>query len=181
MAGYDILALAVVGLAVIFGLWKGFLHQLLKVIAIGGGYAALHFAQYDITRFISKTGMSEEAGHYAAVLVAVFGAYIIMSIITHLLRAPIHKAAFGGLDKILGGVLGIAKGVGLLAVITFGIIAVPGLPDQPAKAYTDFEKTKIFNDSWAAPRMVVGMGYARPLFHDRFFKVADEDLGLVKK
>ena len=172
MAGFDIIALAVMGLAVVFGLVKGFFHQLFKTIAVAGAFVLLYFFLPDMTKSIeTNLKVSPEVAHYAAVVGAVFVIFIFVSIIMHLLRKPIAKAKFGGLDKLLGGVLGAAKGAGLLAAITFALISVP---DHQAKERVDFMKTQIFNDSWAAPRMVIGMGYATSIFQHQFFIDAED-------
>jgi uncharacterized membrane protein required for colicin V production len=175
MAGFDIIALAVMGLAVVFGLVKGFFHQLFKTIAVAGAFVLLYFFLPDMTNSIeTNLKVSPEVAHYAAVVGAVFVIFIFVSIIMHLLRKPIAKAKFGGLDKLLGGVLGAAKGAGLLAAITFALISVPDQQAATRKARVDFMKTQIFNDSWAAPRMVIGMGYATSIFQHQFFIDAED-------
>jgi uncharacterized membrane protein required for colicin V production len=172
MAGFDILALAVVGLATIFGLARGFFHQFLKACAVGGALAILYFFLPDIQNFISRLlRASAPTARYIAVLGTVFGIYIAVSIITCLLRKPIRKVGFGGLDRLIGGALGFARGAGLLAAFMFALVSFPD-----AKIREDFLKPNVFKNSWAAPRMVVGMGYIRPAFGHLFFIEAEETL-----
>ena len=180
MAGFDIIAIAVMGLAIVFGLVKGFFHQLLKTISVAGAYALLYFFLSDITNSLeTNLKLSPEAARYAAVVGVVFLLFIFVSIIVRLLRKPIAKVKFGGLDKLIGGILGAAKGLGLLAAITFALISFPDhqAPAATRTARVDFMKTKIFNNSWAAPKMIIGMGYARPVFQHQFFIDEEEILG----
>jgi len=172
MAGFDIIAIAVIGLATVFGLVKGLFHQFLKALFVVGALAILYFCLPNIEWAMKGAGgATPEMTRYIAVVGIVFAMYIFITVIMYLLRQPIRKVRFGGLDHLLGGVLGFVKGAGLLAAITFALIS---FPDHNARV--TFLKPNIFHNSWAAPRMVVGMQYIKLAFEQQFFVDAEEML-----
>lgn len=187
MAGFDILALAVMGLAIVFGLVKGFFHQLLKTAAVAGAYLILYFFMPGIANFLSGTlKIPPDVAPYATVVGVVFILFIAATVLMHIFRRPLGRLKFGGLDKFIGGLLGAVKGAGLLAAITFALVSFPDSAAPSHKSRVDFMKTRVFNNSYAAPKMVVGMGYARPIFQQpkgaapQFF-IEAEDMGITQK
>ncbi len=177
MAGFDILALAVVGLATVFGLVKGFFHQLLKVAIVLSVFALLYFTMPNVSGFLSaRVGLSPKDADYVTVPAAFVVIFIGLSVLVHLLRKPIGKVKFGGLDRLAGGALGFLKGVGFMFVLAFALIS---FPYQTAR--TDYFKPYLFKESWAAQRVVIAMGYVRPAFQQRFFVDAEEMMRKTNK
>ncbi len=170
MAGFDILALAVVGLGAIFGLVKGFFHQLLKVAVLAGVFVVLYFFLPDMSGFLSeRLGVPPGTADYVVVLGTFVIMFIVFSLLIYRARKPIGRVRFGGLDRLAGGVLGALKGAGIMAVLAYALMCFPG-----EKIRADYFKRYIFKDSWAAPRTVIAMGYIRPAFQQRFFADAEQ-------
>ncbi len=170
MAGFDILALAVVGLGAIFGLVKGFFHQLLKVAVLAGVFVVLCFFLPDMSGFLSeRLGVPPGTADYVVVLGTFVIMFVVFSLLIYRARKPIGRIRFGGLDRLAGGVLGALKGAGIMAVLTYALMCFPG-----EKIRADYFKRYIFKESWAAPRTVIAMGYIRPAFQQRFFADAEQ-------
>lgn len=128
MAVIDCIALLLVGLSVLHGLWRGFTQQALGVgswiLAI---FLACHFvstaAQW-VRTFIHNPLLAD--------IVAFVGLFLALVVICSLLVSTIVKTvkstALSGIDSTLGGVFGLVRG--LLAVLLLFMVAQWFLPTE---------------------------------------------------
>ncbi len=133
----DIAVLVILLASAVFSLIRGFIHE---VLAIAGWIAAplaafwgLPFVKPSVLRFISNETIAGVVA-FVAIFVVVL---IVCSIITHAISRQVQKSAISSVDRSLGFVFGVARGVFLVS-LAFMVMnwLVPTQPDIVASART---------------------------------------------
>lgn len=127
MTAFDFALLAVVAASVLLGAWRGVVGELLALAAwVAAFFAAKHFgtdAGRMLSKWIADPALGAAAGYaavFVAVLLAVGAGRLVVSL---MLRA----AGLGLMDRLLGAVFGVARGVlvGFVAVLVGGMTGLP--------------------------------------------------------
>ena len=133
MSMLDLIVLLVLILTLVRGLMRGMVDTLFSLAAwilafVLGKWGALIVAPL-LPVAIESQAIRYFAGFTVVFLVVLIGVLLVGHVMTSLVKA----IGLGGVDKVLGGVLGLAKGI----VILVGLTLVAGLTSLPR---TDFWK-----------------------------------------
>ena len=127
METYDIVMLAVLLGAVLFGAWKGLAWQLASMASIFLSYmVAVQFRDV-VTPMIKAT---PPWNVFFAMLILYVGASLVIWILFRFVRAFIDRVKLTEFDRQFGALFGFAKGVLLCVIITFFAVT---LLDEPRK------------------------------------------------
>jgi membrane protein required for colicin V production len=143
MSMLDLIVLLVLILTVVRGLMRGMVDTLFSLAAwtlafVLGKWGALMVAP------LLPIGIENPAIRYFAGFMAVFLVVLIgVLLLGHALASLVKAAGLGSADKVLGGVLGLVKGL----VILIGLTLAAGLTSLPR---TDFWKQAMLSDSLQA-------------------------------
>jgi membrane protein required for colicin V production len=123
MQAYDILMLVVLGLAIVWGAWKGLAWQIASIASIGLSYVvALNFRQ-PLARIINA---SPPWNIFLAMLILFLGTGLIVWIGFNLVSELIERVKLKEFDRQLGALFGAAKGVLLCVLVTLFSVALLG-------------------------------------------------------
>ncbi|HEV2300711.1 MAG TPA: CvpA family protein [Stellaceae bacterium] len=126
MNGLDIAVFAIVVLSALFALARGFVREALSIIAWVGA-AAITLYQYDYAlgfteRFIKTKLLAQFVAGSALFL----GSLVILTIITGLIARRVRMSALSPLDRTLGLIFGLARGVAVVSLAYLALdVAVP--------------------------------------------------------
>ncbi len=116
----DLMVAVIVGLMVLGGLRRGLRRELLNlagvVVAVAGGI----FLAKPVASLIARLGVLEEVPY----LLAFIGGFLAASLLFSLLKAPLLAREIDLAERISGGVVGLAKGVVLAAVLLYLVIGI---------------------------------------------------------
>lgn len=116
----DLLVVVVVGLMVVGGLRRGLRRELLNlagvVVAVAGGI----FLAKPVATLIARLGVLEEVPY----LLAFVGGFLAASLIFSVLKAPLLTREIDLAERISGGVVGLAKGLVVAAVLLYLVIGI---------------------------------------------------------
>ena len=130
MTAFDIAVLAVIGASVLLGLWRGVVSELLALAAWGAAFIAARQFGHDagtlLSNWIADAAMRTVGGMALVFVGVLLGFALARFVISLLLRA----VGLGLLDRFLGGVFGIARGV-LVAVVAVLVGGMTALPKEP--------------------------------------------------
>lgn len=146
MSMLDLIVLLVLVLTVVRGLMRGLVETLFSLAAwilafLLGRWGALWVAP------LLPVGIENQGVRYFAGFSVIFlGVLIGVLLLGHALASLVKAAGLGGADKVLGGVLGLAKGM----VILIGFTLAAGLTSLPR---TDFWKQAMLSGSLQAMAM----------------------------
>jgi len=143
MSMLDLVVLLVLALTVVRGLMRGMVDTLFSLTAwilafVLGKWGALMVAPM-LPIAVENPGIRYFAGFAVIFLVVLIGVLLL----GHALASLVRAAGLGSADKVLGGVLGLAKGL----VILTGLTLAAGLTSLPR---TDFWKQAMLSGSLQA-------------------------------
>ncbi|MEX2334495.1 MAG: CvpA family protein [Pseudohongiella sp.] len=112
----DIAVLLVVVLSCVFGLWRGFVREVLSLLVwIAAIVVARLYSPHLAPMFNSLT--DNETGRYVlAFAILCFATLLLGALINHFMARLISLAGLQLTDRLLGAVFGIARGVLIVAV-----------------------------------------------------------------
>jgi membrane protein required for colicin V production len=123
MQAYDVLMLIVLGLAIVWGAWKGLAWQIASIASIGVSYlVALHFRQ----PLAGVIDASPPWNVFSAMLILFLGTGLIVWVAFNLVSEFIERVKLKEFDRQLGAVFGAGKGVILCVLITLFSVALLG-------------------------------------------------------
>lgn len=131
MNGLDIVVVVVILLSALFGFTRGLVKEALSIAAwIGAGFAAVYGVSYVIPQQLLPKG-PVAAAIAAGVLFLV--ALVLLSFATSLVSARIRQSSLSAIDRTLGLIFGLARG---MLLVCLGYIAlswaVPAGGERPA-------------------------------------------------
>ncbi len=130
MTWFDYAVLAIVGISVLFSIMHGFVRELL---ALASWVVAFLVAQLFATEVAPiLTGITNPSLRLLVAFLAVFVAtFIAMTVLAILLSSMIKRAGLGAVDRLLGALFGLVRGLGvvMVAVLLAGMTALPQQPD----------------------------------------------------
>lgn len=129
MQTYDMLMLAVLVAATIFGLWKGFAWQVASLSALFASYVVAYQFRYAVAAWIP---VDAPWNMFAAMLLLYVGTSMAIWLAFRWIREMIDRVKLKEFDRQMGALFGLAKGGILCMVIT--LFAVTLLGDEQRTA-----------------------------------------------
>ena len=119
--------LAVLGLSVAVGLWRGLMFEVLSLLGWLAAYVAAQFAGPVLAPWL-PVGQPGGALNQAAGLIAAFVvALLLWALMSRLLRALVHATPLQLADRALGAVFGLLRGAVLLLVAATIVSLTPAV------------------------------------------------------
>ena len=131
MTSFDIAVLIVLGFSLIFSLMKGFVREIFSLLAYVGGYLMAVKYQGAVAQVLMESIPSKPI----AKLISFVAIFIITSIIISLMGRVAKGLLWSGtdlsmFDRILGGLVGLARGVVILVAIMFPLQFFPKILNE---------------------------------------------------
>ncbi|MFT4578920.1 MAG: membrane protein required for colicin V production [Nitrospinales bacterium] len=172
MTTFDIVVYSILGLSVIFSLFKGFVKEVFSLLSYLGGYLMASKYQGVFSQLLMESIPSKPI----AKLIAFAGIYIMTAIIISLMgriaRGFIMSATqLSGFDRLAGGFVGFARGVMIVVAVTF-----------PLQFFPEVGK-KFMKDSQTAPHLAKVLKFVsqNPEALNIRKKLTDFDMGGMKE
>lgn len=120
---FDILLLVIIAVTVIIGIIKGFLRQIIGLLAvILGLFLAIKYYSYagDIFGFIRNEIFAQLLGFFLIFTIVLCIGWVINMLLAKAIRGP-----FRSMNRLLGAGLGFVKGLIICTVVVFGFLVFP--------------------------------------------------------
>ena len=127
----DRVALGVVVIATLRGLWIGLLREAFSVAALAAAFVAVKLWTVPATAWLLahspfEMPLSDRQAHVVGgALVGITAAFVVVAI-GGFVRKRVHATGLGLIDRLLGGALGGAEGALVVAVALIGVVAFVG-------------------------------------------------------
>jgi membrane protein required for colicin V production len=118
LSAVDWILLAVLGLSLLLGLWRGIVQE---VLSLAGWVAAFYVSQIYAPMAAAWLPMegSSQMLRYAAGFVVVFIAVLVATVlVSWVIKKLISAVGLGPLDRLLGSLFGLMRGVVILLAVT---------------------------------------------------------------
>jgi len=126
----DIIIVAVIGLSGLFGLFRGFTSSILSLITWAVAIWLPFRFTNEFSAFLPATVESPSARLIVSAVTLFLGAFVLISIITFLLRKIIGATGLGFFDRLLGFGLGLVRGVFIVALLAMLATSSSSLPKE---------------------------------------------------
>ena len=148
MTTFDIVVFSILGLSVVFSLFKGFLKEIFSLFSILGGYLMATNYQVAFSEIIFETISSKPIGKLIAFVTIYIFTAIIISLMGRVFRSMVMSTAkLSMFDRLIGGFLGMIKGIVIVLAIILPISFFPNIYQ------------KLTNNSQSAPYLEKALIY----------------------
>lgn len=156
MTWLDYAVFGVLAASVVWGAWRGLVREVISILGWVIAFLAANLFAGPLGEAMPRAIPTPEL-RVAAAFVAVFiGALVVTSLIALLLSKIVKAVGLGGLDRLLGALFGVARG--LLIVLAAALLA--GLTSAPRQAW--------WRDSVTGPALSAAALAAKPLLPPTF-------------
>ena len=156
----DMVGLALVLCLFIYGVVRGFMLQLAGLLVLVGSLVLATFLSPPAGDFVTTKvwkELPEATAKYACFVVILLIGLGIGRAISHFIRAALEKAKLLAYDRLLGGVVGIAKGVLVVMIVVLGIVNLLYSPgEEPSGPVADVLASRsAYAAKWTAEKVRV--------------------------
>ena len=123
MAGFDIIVLLVVGVCAIGGFVRGFVQEVLSLVAWVFAVLAIHYLHTDLTATVYEYVGSPTSSSILAFALLLLVPYAAIKLMARYLSKHSRKSVLGPIDRVLGFGFGATKGV-IVMVIGFSVLVL---------------------------------------------------------
>lgn len=122
LSGLDWVLVAVAGVSVIRGLWRGAVSQVFGIIGAGAGFVlALNFYTQVAAR-LTETFQDLPRPGLVAMVTLFLLAWVVFAVLGHWLARLLRNTGLSGLDRLLGALVGFAKAVVIAIIIVSALV-----------------------------------------------------------
>jgi len=131
MTIFDYVVIGIVGLSLLFGLWRGVVGEILALVAWGVGlFAAMEFGAR-VGQMVF-TGIADPSMRMLAGCVLVFvGVLLAMALVRMAVRSMVKALGLSVSDRLLGMVFGLVRGM----LVTMVLVGLGGMTAAPKQAW----------------------------------------------
>lgn len=129
----DAVTAAVLGLALLRGLWIGAIGELFSLAGLAAAAFVVRAWRLPAGAWLEAHAPLEMTGLAARLLAAVglgLGTVLAVAVLRRLVRSGVRGAGLGLVDRIAGGLLGAAEGALVAGALVFGLAALLGRDDE---------------------------------------------------
>ena len=134
LSAVDWILLAVLGLSLLLGMWRGIIQEVLSLV---GWVAAFYVSQMYAPMAAAWLPMegSSQMLRYAAGFVVVFVAVLVgTALVSWVIKKLVSAVGLGSLDRLLGSLFGLMRGVVILLAVT---VLVGMTPMRETEGWTE--------------------------------------------
>lgn len=115
----DICVLLVIVLSSIFGLWRGFVREVLSLLAWIAAIVVARIYSPHLAPIFNSVTDNETARYVLAFAILCFVTLLLGALVNHFMSRLISMAGLLVTDRLLGAVFGVARGVLIVAILVF--------------------------------------------------------------
>lgn len=131
MTWLDYAVLIVLAASILWGVWRGLVHEVVSVASWVLAFLAANLFAGPIGEALPTSMLTSEARVLVSFVAVFIVTLIVCTVVGHLLSKMTKVAGLGPLDRTLGGVFGLARA--LVILLAFALLAgLTALPRQPA-------------------------------------------------
>ena len=168
MSAFDVIVIGIVGLSTILAFWRGLIRVVMSLVAlIAAVLAAIQFSP-GVATMLPPLGDNPVTGYVAAFALIFIVVALVGALLGWVLSRAIRAIGLGFVDRLLGAVFGVARGV-LIVVI---LVLLAGLTTLPRQEW--------WQNALLAPPLVVAALSLRPWLPQALAKRLDYGTGDTK-
>jgi membrane protein required for colicin V production len=151
----DIIVLAILGISVAFGAWRGLVREVLALVAWVAAFLIANLLAPDAAKLLPRAMANEELRLLVSFVVVFIAALVGLSVLAILASKLVRIIGLGPSDRVVGGIFGLVRGllVVMILVLLAGLTTVPRQPmwrnailSAPLEAFAGYIKAWLPSD-----------------------------------
>ena len=130
MTAFDYAVLAITGLSIGLGWWRGFVYELLSLLGWIAAYFVARLFAAEVTEYVPEVVASNVARTTVAYACLFVATLMVSGIVAWLLSKLVKFAGLGLMDGVMGGVFGLLRGMMLILILVL-LAGLTSLPKKP--------------------------------------------------
>ncbi|MGH8747135.1 MAG: CvpA family protein [Burkholderiales bacterium] len=162
MTWLDYAVLGVLGVSVLWGVWRGLVREVISIAGWVLAFIAAYLFAAPLASALPRAIPTPELRMLTAFMGVFIAALVVATLCSLLLSKLVKAAGLGGLDRVLGSIFGLARG--LLIVLALALVA--GLTAAPRQGYWrnsvsggPMGRTVLAIRPWLPPSLAVRLRY----------------------
>ncbi len=120
MVSFDIFALIIIGVSILYSVWKGMVREAFSLVALVTAYMLALNLYADCASFIGEVITEETVANILSFIVLFLAGLLFVALLGRVIKKFLHSThTISGWDRLLGGLFGMVKGVFLVIVCMF--------------------------------------------------------------
>jgi len=120
MISFDIFAFIIIGLSVVYSVWKGMVREAFSLVALVVAYLVALNLYSNVAILISGVITEETLANILSFIVLFITSLLIVALLGRMVKKFLYSThTISGWDRFLGGFFGVAKGIFLMIVFMF--------------------------------------------------------------
>lgn len=158
MAALDWLFLGVLSVSLLLGVWRGLVFEMLSLAAWVAAFFVAQWFAADVAQWLPMTGAAEPLRYAAGFLVTFMLAAFAGGLVAVFVKKLVTVAGLAPVDRVLGSVFGLVRGV-ILLLATAVVISI-----------TPLKSSGWWNDSLSAGFLGIALKGLKPMVPEEFGK-----------
>jgi len=124
---FDYVVLGVIGISVLLSVLRGFLREILALVGWVAAFFVAKLYTLELAQLLPQTIPGDSLRVLAAFLILFLATLLVCSLLAIALAEVFKQVKLGWLDRMLGGVFGLARGILAVAIIVLlcGLTSLP--------------------------------------------------------
>ena len=131
MTFIDIIVLAILGVSILYGVFRGLVREVLALVAWVGAFLIANLFAPEAAKLLPEAMASEEIRLLVSFVIVFIVVLVGLSVLAILASKVVKIVGLGPADRVVGGVFGLVRGV-LVVMILVLLAGLTSLPRQPA-------------------------------------------------
>jgi len=120
MVSFDIFALIIIGVSILYSVWKGMVREAFSLVALVTAYMLALNLYADCASFIGGVITEETVANILSFIVLFLAGLLFVALLGRVVKKFLHSThTISGWDRLLGGLFGMVKGVFLVIICMF--------------------------------------------------------------
>ena len=163
MAAVDWIFLAVLGLSLLIGAWRGLVYEVLSLLGWAVSFYVAQWFAPEVANRLPMTSMSEPVRYAAAFVLLFIVSVFVAGLLSVLVKKLIEAIGLRPVDRTLGALFGLVRGVILLLVATV------------VMSMTTLHESDWWQASKGAPVLTATLNALKPLLPAQFARYLEAD------
>ncbi|HEX9684670.1 MAG TPA: CvpA family protein [Burkholderiales bacterium] len=155
MTVVDIIVIAILGISIAFGAWRGLVREVLALVAWVAAFLIANLLAPDAAKLLPRAMANEELRLLVSFVVVFIAALVGLSVLAILASKLVRIIGLGPSDRVVGGLFGLVRGllVVMILVLLAGLTTVPRQPmwrnailSAPLEAFAGYIKAWLPSD-----------------------------------
>jgi membrane protein required for colicin V production len=121
----DWVLLAVLVLSLLVGLWRGLVFEVLSVLGWVAAFFLAHWFAPDVAALLPMSSATQSIRYAAAFVLTFIVAVFVAGLLASLVRKMVAAVGLRPVDRLLGGIFGLVRGLVLLLAVAVAIDMTP--------------------------------------------------------